>query len=82
MCNDEGPWVTEDATHLARLLLLDSSGSLQVMLRHVRSAQTVLSLAPGQLLIAEQGRARIIRSIASLRPEKSPSRAGLNTIAG
>lgn len=80
--DDQFHYVTVDATHRARLLLLDSSGSLQVMLRHVRSAQTVLSLAPGQLLIGERGCARINRRIASLRLEKSPSRAGLNTMAG
>ncbi|WP_313952263.1 hypothetical protein [Accumulibacter sp.] len=60
MCNDEGLWVTEDATHRARLLLLDRFGSLQVILKHLRSAQTVLSLAPGHLLIAEQGRGRVL----------------------
>lgn len=60
MCNDEGLWVTEDATHLARLLLIDASGSLHVILRHLRAAQTVLSLSPGHLLLAEQGRARIL----------------------
>jgi hypothetical protein len=70
MCNDEGLWVTEDATHMARLLLLDTSGSLQVILRHLRSAQTVLSLAPGHLLIAEQGRARVLEvKQANRRPE-------------
>jgi len=69
MCNDEGLWVTEDATHRARLLLLDHhGGSLQVILRHLRSAQTVLSLAPGRLLIAEQGRGRV------LEVERSPRR--------
>ncbi|MCB1942414.1 MAG: hypothetical protein KDI53_10320 [Candidatus Accumulibacter sp.] len=60
MCDDEGLWITEDATHQARLLLLDSRGSLQVLLRHLRSAQTVLPLAPGHLLVAEQGRGRVL----------------------
>lgn len=60
MCNDEGLWVTEDATHRARLLLLDRNGALQVILRHLRSGQTVLSLGPGHLLLAEQGRGRIL----------------------
>ena len=70
MCNEEGLWVSEDATHLARLLLLDGSGSLQVILRHLRSAQSVLSLAPGHLLIAEQGRARILEiKRADKRPD-------------
>jgi len=60
MCNEEGLWISEDATHRARLLLLDPSGRLQVILRGLRSAQTVLALAPGRYLVAEQGRARVL----------------------
>ncbi|MEF8712731.1 MAG: hypothetical protein V5B39_04015 [Accumulibacter sp.] len=60
MCNDEGLWITEDATHRARLLLLDRSGSLQTVLSGLRSGQTVLPLAPGHLLLAEQGRGRVL----------------------
>jgi len=60
MCNEEGLWITEDATHRARLLLLDRTGSLQTILRGLRSGQTVLPLAPGRLLLAEQGRGRIL----------------------
>ena len=60
MCNDEGLWITEDSTHRARLLLLDRTGSLQTILRGLRSGQTVLPLAPGRLLLAEQGRGRIL----------------------
>lgn len=60
MCNDEGLWITEDATHRARLLLLDRTGSLQTILSGLRSGQTVLSLAPGHLLLAEQGRGRVL----------------------
>jgi hypothetical protein len=32
----------------------------QVVLSHLRSAQTVLALEPGHLLVAEQGRNRIL----------------------
>jgi len=60
MCDEEGLWISEDATHRARLLLLDRSGRLQVILRGLRSAQTVLALAPGRLLVAEQGRGRVL----------------------
>jgi len=60
MCNDEGLWITEDATHRARLLLLDRTGSLQTILSGLHSGQTVLSLAPGHLLLAEQGRGRVL----------------------
>lgn len=60
MCNQDGLWIAEDATHGARLLNAGSSGTLQVVLEHLRSAQTVLQLAPGRLLVAEQGRNRIL----------------------
>lgn len=60
MCNDEGLWITEDATHRARLLLLDKAGALQTILRGLRSGQSVVSLAPGHLLVAEQGRGRVL----------------------
>jgi len=60
LCDAAGLWVTEDATHQARVLLLDSSGKLQVILSHLRSAQTILPRAPGEYLVAEQGRNRIL----------------------
>lgn len=60
MCNTEGLWIAEDATHGSRLLLADSSSPPLVILSHLRSAQTVLSLGPGRLLVAEQGRNRIL----------------------
>jgi hypothetical protein len=59
-CSDDGLWITEDATHGARLLLLDASGNLQVILSHLRSAQTIIQIAPHHYLLAEQGRNRII----------------------
>jgi hypothetical protein len=60
LCNGDGLWIAEDATQGARLLLAGPSGTLQVVLGHLRSAQTVLQLAPGRLLVAEQGRNRIL----------------------
>lgn len=59
-CSNDGLWITEDATHGARLLLLDASGDLQVILRHLRSAQTIIQIAPHHYLLAEQGRNRIL----------------------
>jgi hypothetical protein len=59
-CDASGLWITEDATHLARLLRLDNQGNLQVILDHLRSAQTVLPLPNGHLLLSEQGRGRIL----------------------
>ncbi len=61
MCNQGGLWIAEDATHGARLLLAaGATGMPQVVLSHLRSAQTVLALEPGHLLVAEQGRNRIL----------------------
>ena len=60
MCNNEGIWITEDLTHGARLLLLDASGTTHIILTHLRSPQTIISIAPARFLVAEQGRGRIL----------------------
>jgi hypothetical protein len=60
MCNGDGLWIAEDGTNRARVLHAGPSGNLQVVLSHLRSAQTILQLAPGRLLVAEQGRNRIL----------------------
>lgn len=60
MCDGAGLWITEDATHMARLLLLDPSGRLQVILSHLRSAQTILPFGDNRYLLAEQGRDRVL----------------------
>lgn len=61
LCNGDGLWVTEDATHRARLLLLDQGGQLHTVLSHLRSAQTLLETTPGHYLLAEQGRNRVLQ---------------------
>ena len=60
LCTEEGLWVSEDATHMARLLLMDKSGTQHVVLDHLRSPQTLLPVAPRRYLLAEQGRNRIL----------------------
>lgn len=60
LCSASGVWISEDATHMARLLWLDTDGQLQVVADHLRSAQTLLEVAPGRFLLAEQGRNRIL----------------------
>lgn len=60
MCDRAGLWITEDATHLARLLLVDAAGRLQTILSHLRSAQTILPFGEHRYLLAEQGRDRIL----------------------
>ncbi|BAN48941.1 hypothetical protein [Metapseudomonas resinovorans] len=60
LCNHDGLWITEDATHMARVLRLDSNGRLEVVLSHLRSPQTIVETAAGRYLVAEQGRNRIL----------------------
>ena len=60
-CTTDGLWVTEDATHMARVLLLNPQGELQVIVKHLRSAQTLIALSAGSYLFAEQGRKRILQ---------------------
>ncbi len=60
LCNREGLWVTEDATHMARVLLLDPGGHLNVVLSHLRAPQTIVETTPGRYLVAEQGRDRVL----------------------
>jgi hypothetical protein len=59
-CDDEGLWITEDATHDARLMLLGPDGGLQVIARRLRAAQTFLPLGNDRFLLADQGRNRIL----------------------
>ncbi|MCY1507108.1 hypothetical protein D9M68_413740 [compost metagenome] len=60
LCNREGLWITEDATHMARVLLLDAQGDLNVVLSHLHSPQTIVEASPGRCLVAEQGRNRVL----------------------
>ena len=60
LCNREGLWITEDATHMARVLLLDARGDLNVVLSHLHSPQTIVETSPGRYLVAEQGRNRVL----------------------
>jgi hypothetical protein len=59
-CTADGLWVTEDATHGARLLLLGADGQLTTVLEHLRSAQTIIELGRGHYLLSEQGRSRVL----------------------
>ncbi|CAM3556730.1 hypothetical protein [Parendozoicomonas haliclonae] len=59
LCNHQGLWITEDATAHSRVLLWQNN-QLTVIARHLRSAQTIIEYAPGKMLVAEQGRNRIL----------------------
>lgn len=60
MCDARGLWIAEDATQMARLLLLGDDGRLRTVLSHLRSAQTIIPAGDGRYLLAEQGRNRIL----------------------
>lgn len=59
-CSADGLWITEDATHGARVLLVQPDGRLVTVLSHLRSAQTLIPRGDGHYLVAEQGRNRIL----------------------
>lgn len=60
LCTDDGLWITEDATHMARVLLFTGDRPPLTVMSHLRSAQTLLQTAPGHYLLAEQGRNRVL----------------------
>jgi len=60
LCNSEGLWITEDATHMARVLRLTADGQLHTVLSHLRSPQSLIESRPGHYLLAEQGRNRVL----------------------
>ncbi|MBA1258115.1 hypothetical protein [Pseudomonas oryzihabitans] len=59
-CSADGLWITEDATHGARVLLVQPDSRLVTVLSHLRSAQTLIPRGDGHYLVAEQGRNRIL----------------------
>lgn len=59
-CSADGLWITEDATHGARVLLVQPDGRLVTVLSHLRSAQTLIPRGDDHYLVAEQGRNRIL----------------------
>jgi len=61
LCDERGLWVTEDSTHMARVLLLSHTGEVEVVLSHLRAAQTILRTSAGRYLVSEQGRNRILQ---------------------
>lgn len=60
LCNHDGLWITEDSTHMARVLLWEGMNKLTTVLSHLRSPQTIVETASGQYLVAEQGRNRVL----------------------
>ncbi len=59
-CTPDGIWITEDVTNRGRLLYYDYK-QLHVIARHLHSPQSALENADGSILVAEQGRSRLLR---------------------
>ncbi|MGV6474072.1 hypothetical protein [Azotobacter vinelandii] len=59
-CDARGLWISEDATHRARLLLLNPQGRLETVLTHLRAPQVLLPTGTDTYLLAEGGRDRIL----------------------
>ena len=65
MCDARGLWVNEDATHRARLLLIDKQGRQQTILSFLKAPQSIVPTGHGTYLLAEGGRNRVLE----LKPE-------------
>lgn len=60
LCDERGMWVSEDSTHRARLLLVDSQGRQQTVLSFLKAPQSIVATGDGTYLLAEGGRDRIL----------------------
>lgn len=60
MCDERGLWINEDATHRARLLLIDKQGRQQTILSFLKAPQSIVPTARGTYLLAEGGRDRVL----------------------
>lgn len=63
MCDQRGLWITEDATHRARLLLVDPQGGRQTILSFLKAPQSIVRTAEGTYLLAEGGRDRVLELV-------------------
>lgn len=59
-CTQDGLWITEDVTNNGRLMFYDYQ-QLHVVARHLHSPQGVLEEGSNAVLVAEQGRSRLLR---------------------
>jgi hypothetical protein len=60
MCDERGLWINEDATHRARLLLIDKQGRQQTILSFLKAPQSIVPTGRGTYLLAEGGRSRVL----------------------
>lgn len=63
LCDENGLWIVEDRTHLARVLLVNPQGEISIIANHLRAPQVLMRLASGngiKYALAEGGRSRIL----------------------
>lgn len=61
MCDQRGLWISEDATHRARLLLWDGKGQPRTILSFLKAPQSIVPDGKGGYLLAEGGRDRVLQ---------------------
>lgn len=71
MCDQRGLWISEDATHRARLLLIDPAGKRHTILSFLKAPQSIVPTGHGTYLLAEGGRDRILE----LTPDQDSQQA-------
>ncbi|MBK8578354.1 MAG: hypothetical protein IPN78_08870 [Candidatus Accumulibacter sp.] len=67
LCTSQGIWITEDRTNDGRLLFWDFA-RLQVIAEHLHAPQSVLIRSDHELLLAEQGRSRLLLFSRNSKP--------------
>lgn len=65
MCDERGLWISEDSTHRARLLLVNSQGHQQTILSFLKAPQSIVPTAKGTYFLAEGGRNRVLELVPS-----------------
>ncbi|WP_296256483.1 MULTISPECIES: hypothetical protein [unclassified Pseudomonas] len=63
MCDQRGLWISEDATHRARLLLIEADGKRRTILSFLKAPQSIVPTDRGTYLLAEGGRNRILELV-------------------
>lgn len=56
----DGLWITEDRTNFGRLIHADVAGHMEIVASHLKSPQSITFTSDGSVLLAEQGRNRIL----------------------
>lgn len=67
---ESGIWITEDRTNFGRLIHADVSGATEDIVTRLKSPQSITFTTQGDILLAEQGRNRVLRIVRRHVPEQ------------